>query len=132
MRILGFVTAIAVFLAGRAMAGEPVRLSVLYAGNPGSSRAKDFQAFLAEHFAKVQTTNFEKFKETEAKDFDVVLFDWTSIYLRDKQGKIDAQTEGQRSPKMPPVSRDFAKPSILIGAAGGLLGRSLQLKIHWV
>jgi hypothetical protein len=132
MRILSFAAAMAVFLAGRAIADEPIKLRLLYAGNPGSSRAKDFQAFLEKHFVKVQTTNFEQFKEAEAKDFDVVLLDWTSIYLRDKEGKIDTQTEGQNSPKMPPVSRNFAKPSILIGAAGGMLGRSLQLKIQWL
>jgi hypothetical protein len=133
MRCLSIMTALgAMFLAGQAWGDEPIKLSVLYAGNPGTDRAKDFQSFLEAHVTGVKVTNFGKFEEAEAKDFDVVLFDWTSIYLRDKKGKIDGNTEGARSPRLPKISRDFAKPSILIGAAGGLLGRSLHLKIGWL
>src|SRR5437764_118584 len=90
MRYASLVAAVAA-LAGwsqTATAAEKANVRVLYAGNPGSARTKDFVSFLRQHFTRVGETSYEKFKPDEAKGFDVVVFDWTSIYPRDKEGKI--------------------------------------------
>jgi hypothetical protein len=133
MRIPWTAAAAALLLAaGTLPAAEPISLKVLYAGNPGSARAKDFTAFLAEHFAKVTATDFGKFKEDEARDYDVVVFDWTSIYPRDKDGKLDESAGSIKMPAAPHLSQQFARPAVLIGAAGGDVAGSLQVKINWL
>ncbi len=104
---------------------EPIKLKVLYAGNSGSDRAKDFAAFL-------EKVDFGKFQEADAKDYDVVLFDWTSIYPRDKEGKINNSAGSITMPPAPHLSPDFAKATILIGAAGGQVAGTRQLKINWL
>jgi hypothetical protein len=127
------VTALAL-LGPAAHAAEKANLKVLYAGNVDSPRAKDFTSFLEKHFAKVTALDLGKFQEGDAKEHDVVLFDWTSIYPRDKDGKIVRAKEGL-SLSMPPavrLSRDFDRPTILIGAAGEQVAGTLQLKIDWL
>jgi hypothetical protein len=111
---------------------EKIALNVLYAGNPNTPRTKDFVSFLQQHFAKVGETSYEKFKSDEAKGYDVVVFDWTSIYPRDKDGKINNKLTGLESPKPPPLGREFDRPAVLIGAAGGFLAGHFQLKIDWL
>ena len=111
---------------------EKMALTVLYAGNPDSPRAKDFVAFLKQHFAKVGETSYEKFKPDEAKGYDVVVFDWTSIYPRGEGGKIDSKVTSLRSPKAPRLPADFDRPAVLIGAAGGDLAGPRRLKIDWL
>lgn len=130
---------LAAVLAALAVSGQPasaadekINLKVLYAGNPGSPRAKDFVAFLGRHFARVGATDYEKFKPEEAKDFDVVVFDWTSIYPRDESGKIAEKAGGLRSPKAPRLPADFDRPAVLIGAAGADVAGPLRLKIDWL
>jgi len=128
---LATLTALA-FLGGAASSAETIQLRVLYAGNSGSERAKDFVSFLQKHFAKVGSVQFGKFKESDAKEYDVVVFDWTSIYPRDKTGKIDNKVGNIKSPTPPRLSQDFARASVLIGAAGGQLAQSRKLKIDWL
>ena len=134
MRCLSLIAALVALsvLSPPASAAEKINLKVLYAGNHGSPRTKDFISFLEQHFVKVGQTNYEQFKQDEAKAFDVVIFDWTSIYPRDKDGKIDAKGTGIHSPKAPVLSAAFDRPAVLIGAAGGFLGQSLRLKIDWL
>ena len=112
-------------------AEEPIGLKVLYAGNPGSAREKDFVSFLGEHFQKVGTAHYSKFTEADAEGYDVILFDWTSIYPRDEDGKIKEKIDRLNSPTAPKLPEDFDRPSILIGAAGGFLAQPLRLKIDW-
>jgi hypothetical protein len=132
-RGLAVLALAAAALAGAAApAEERMGLKVLYAGNPGSGRAKDFTAFLEKHFAKVGATDFGKFKEEEARDYDVVIFDWTSIYARDKNGKINESGGNIAMPPGPRLSQDFARPAILIGAAGGEMANGLGIKINWL
>jgi hypothetical protein len=119
-------------LGPTAWAAEKIDLKVLYAGNPGSARAKDFASFLRRHFTKVGEINYDKFREAEAKGFDVVVFDWTSIYPRDKAGKISPKITRIDTPKAPELSASFDRPAILIGAAGGTLAGRLRLKIDWL
>lgn len=121
-------------LAPATPAAEKANLKVLYAGNVDSPRAKDFTAFLGEHFAEVKAVPLGKFREADAKGHDVVIFDWTSIYPRDKSGKINYDDKSLNL-AMPPnvqLSRNFDRPAILIGAAGGQVAGGQQLKIDWL
>jgi hypothetical protein len=129
--LVAALTALAL-TAPTARPAEKIALNVLYAGNPGSPRTKDFVSFLQQHFAKVGETSYEKFKPDEAKGYDVVVFDWTSIYPRDKNGKIDEKLANVHSPTPPQLSREFNRPAVLIGAAGGSLAGHFQLKIDWL
>lgn len=110
---------------------EPIALNVLYAGNPGSAREKDFTALLGKHFARVATADYQKFTADQAKGHDVVILDWTSIYPRDKDGKILEKIDGLNSPTPPKLAEDYNRATILIGAAGGFVGQALRLKIDW-
>jgi hypothetical protein len=119
-------------LAGPSQAGEPTALKVLYAGNPGSDREKDFTTFLEKSFAKVGSTDYRTFNEDGAKGYDVVILDWTSIYPRDDQGKMKKEFTRLNSPKPPHLSLTYDRPTILIGAAGGYATNRSQLKINWL
>jgi hypothetical protein len=112
-------------------AGEPLPLKVLYAGNPRSDREQDFRTFLEKHFAKVGTSDYQKFSEAQAKSYDVVIFDWTSIYPREKDGSLKKEFNGLNSPTPPKLTDQYDRPTILIGAAGGFLAQTLRLKIDW-
>ncbi len=114
-----------------ARADEPFAVRVLYSGNPGSDREKDFVSFLEKHFAKVGKADYRKFTKDQAKGYNVVVFDWTSIYPRDKDGKIKKEFNGLNSPAPPALSEQYDRASILIGAAGGFLAGQLGLKIDW-
>jgi hypothetical protein len=111
---------------------KKIDVKVLYAGKPGDARTKDFVAFLKQHFARVGQTDYEKFKPDEAKGFDVVIFDWPSIYPRDKDGKIAPKITQMNSPQPPKLQEGFDRPAILIGAAGSSATGQLQLKINWL
>jgi hypothetical protein len=135
--MLGRVFAVAAalaLLAPVADAAEKADLKILYAGNVDSPRAKDFTSFLEEHFARVTPVDLGKFRESDAQGHDVVLFDWTSIYPRHKDGRINSgkQAESISMPPTPHLSQDFDRPAILIGAAGGQVARGPLLKIDWL
>jgi hypothetical protein len=114
---------------GRCAAG-PLPLKVLYAGNPGSSRARDFVTFLGRHFAKVGTAHYGKVTAAELAPYDVVIFDWTSLYKRDGDGAVD-YTAGTVQPPVPPLPEDYAKATVLVGGGGGLVTFTRQLKLRW-
>jgi hypothetical protein len=113
-------------------ADEPFDLKVLYAGEPGSDREKDFVSHLGMHFTKVGKAAYQRFTEDQAKGYDVVIFDWGWIYPRDKSGKIDTQSSSLNLPSAPALSQRYDRPTILVGAAGGILGMSVRLKIDWL
>lgn len=131
MRMGWLAFAAALVLSGGARADEPIPLKVFYAGNPSSDREKDFASLLEKHFVKVGTADYQKFEPGQAKDYDVVILDWTSIYPRDENGKIKEKFDGLNSPIPPNLSNEYDRPTILIGAAGGFAAQSLQLKIDW-
>ena len=134
MRILWLtVASVSLFVVGQpAQTGEPIALKILYAGNPGSEREQDFTTFLGKSFAKVGTTDYRAFKEDDAKGYDVVILDWTSIYPRDDKGKIKQGPGGLNSPTPPKLSDTFDRPTILIGAGGGFATMQSHLKIDWL
>jgi hypothetical protein len=121
-------------LGPAARADEKANLKVLYAGNVNSPRAKDFTSFLEKHFVKVTPVDLGKLHDADAQGHDVVLVDWTSIYPRDKDGKItrDDQSPGISMPPAVQLSRDFDRPTVLIGAAGGKCSQGRDLKINWL
>jgi len=108
-------------------ADELLRVRVLYCGDHGSGREADFHSFLASHFTKVTLRDLREFKEADANGHDVVIFDWTNGF--DGKGHID-QKQWQRL-RAPKLSRAFARPTILIGRAGGEIATPLKLKINW-
>jgi hypothetical protein len=123
----------ALMLASQAVcAAEKIDVKVLYAGKPGDARTKDFVAFLQRHFVRVSETDYEKFNPDEAKGFDVVIFDWPSIYPRDKDGKIAPKLTSLNQPKPPKLTEDFDRAAILIGAAGGFVTMPLRTRINWL
>ena len=133
MRLRWLAAVAALVLMGHvAMAAEKIDLKVLYSGNPGSARAKDFASFLEKQFTKVGQVDFSKFKEVDANQYDVVIFDWTSIYPRNKEGKIDNSVRSITMPPAPQLSPSYTKATILIGAAGGQVAGTRQLKINWL
>ena len=125
-------TLLVFFAQSVASAMEPINLKVLYAGNPGSDRTKDFKEFLERYFTSVAVVDFRQFEEAQAADHDVVIFDWTTIYARDAEGKILQDQNGITMPPAPQLSRDFDRATILIGAAGGQVAGRLDLKINWL
>ncbi len=136
MRVLwaALAMAVAATFGCATHAADKADLKVLYAGNLDSPRAKDFLSFLGKHFIQVKPVELEKLQDADAKGQDVVLIDWTSIYPRDKDGKIARDNQGA-SMKMPPavkLSRNFDRPTILIGAAGGQFSQGRELKINWL
>jgi hypothetical protein len=114
------------------MADDPIALKVLYAGNPGSDRSKDFMTFLGKSFAKVGSTDYRTFKKDDADGYDVVILDWTSIYPRNEHGQIKQGSSGLDSPTPPKLPTTFVRPTILIGAAGGYATMRSHLKINWL
>ena len=59
------------------------KLKVLYAGYPDGSREAAFETFLRKWFDTVDTIHLEKLSMTTARDFDVIIADWTSYYGKD-------------------------------------------------
>lgn len=110
-----------------ARSAEPLAVRVLYAGNLKDRRADDFQLFLKANFTQVTMTDLRSFREAEAKDHDVVIFDWSMTY--DGKGSPD---DSKPRPKIPQLSNDFARPSIMIARTAGSMSKSLKLKINWL
>ena len=107
-------------------------LRVLYAGNPGSERMADFQSFLADHFVEVGTTDFEKITVDDARPYDVIVFDWTSIMPRDEAGEVRQDVFQLNMPETPKLPKDWDRPSIIIGAAGTRIADLFRSKIDWL
>ena len=133
-RWMAVAAAALALLGSAAHAAEKANLKVLYAGNVDSPRAKDFTSFLEKHFVQVTPVDLGKLRDADAQGHDVVLVDWTSIYPRDKDGKItnDDKSPGITMPPAPRLSPDFDRPAVLIGAAGGQVSQGLQIKINWL
>ena len=116
--------------AAAAIAVEQVKkqdVKVLYAGNPEHERTADFEKFLKQHFTEVGVTSFEKVTPESAKDYDVIIFDWSKILMKDANGALSL-----KMPKRPDLPKDFRPPMILIGGSGVQVAEKLGAKIHWL
>lgn len=101
---------------------DPIALRVLYAGKPGSEREKRVVAFLEKQFNKVGKASLTEFKAADAADYDVVLFDWTSMA---PDGRVLPQ------PDLPKLD-DFDRAAVLVGHVGGSIGGQERLKLDWL
>lgn len=117
-------------MAPQEPAAEKIALRVLYAGQPESPREKEFVELLGRHFEKVGTIHLKSASTDAAKDWDVVVLDWVSIYARDEKGEM-VRGKGLT---MPPVKLDakFSRATVMIGATGGQVGGARKLKLDWL
>jgi hypothetical protein len=80
---------------------------VLYAGDPKSDRTADFRSFLARHFTLVGLADYLSLRQADTKGYDVIILDWPDLPPRER-GVF----------KVPALSHDYDRPTILIG--GGI------------
>ena len=113
------IVAIAIIRLAASGAGQPttqkVDLNILYAGNPAGRRTVDFAAFLARHFASVETTDLATLTEEHASRFDVVVLDHDA-----------------RRPPRPKFSDGYSVPTVTAGVAGAFIGNTNRLKTGYL
>jgi len=111
---------------------DRLNLRVLYAGKPDHARARDFIQFLDAHFVNPMATSYETITAEEAKDYDVIIFDWPSILPRDENGDVLRDNFRLQSPKQPSLPEDWDRPSIVIGGPGQNIAGMFRSKIDWL
>ncbi len=97
-----------------ARSDERIPLSILYAGNPGTAREKQYTEFLQQHFRKVDRAAIVGFTDALAAGHDVVIFDWDGVYPRDASGKADEPVKGLRMPKGAKVAESYDRRTVVI------------------
>jgi len=128
LSLLGLMSLLA--LPATARADEPIPLTILYAGRPGTEREKEFTGFLEKHFQKVDRVALDAFTDAQAEGHDVVIFDWGTIYARDAENKIiESNDLIFNMPMEAKVSASYSRPTIVIGAGSQNPIRLLRLKI---
>ncbi len=106
-------------VASAADAGNQDRagLRILYAGLLETDRAKDFVAFLCEHFPKVETTDYNSFTGWEATGFDVSI--------------IDHDGADTKAPRLL-LSPFYSAATITVGVPGAHICSRLSLKTAYL
>ena len=101
---------------------EKIDMRLLYVGQPGTAREKDFLEFLQAHFKKVEAAAWKGFNFGQAPGFDVIIFDW------DERG-----FDGKRF-TAPPVRfpADYTRATLTMGVAGALMCSSAALKTGYL
>ena len=102
---------------------EVLELSVLYAGDVEHPRTSTWVRFLERHTRGVEAIDLSELSRAAAVDHDVVIVDSPSPF--GEEGRFDM-------PEVPALSRDFDRPTILVGAAGGALLRKVKIKLDWL
>ena len=118
------------FLTASARAEEKLDVRVLYCGDLGSVREADFRMFLEKYFKKVTLCGADRFHADDAKDQDVVIFDWTNTY--DGKGGFDEAANKKMATVSISLGANFSRPAILVGQMGGRVATPLKLKIDWL
>ncbi|MHC4170013.1 MAG: hypothetical protein ACYSWQ_23945 [Planctomycetota bacterium] len=90
-----------------------IKLRILLTISPKEGRTADFVAFLSKHFVKVETTDYESFREELADDFDVVIIDYGMT------------RPGTLTPELTP---EYSRATVTLGVAGSMVCRRLRLK----
>lgn len=90
-----------------------IKLRILCTTSPNEGRTADFTSFLSRHFIKVETTDYESFREELAKDFDVVIIDYGAT---------------RPGTPVPQLSPSYSRATITFGVAGSMVCRQLDLK----
>ncbi|HTY61985.1 MAG TPA: hypothetical protein VMG30_06975 [Acidobacteriota bacterium] len=113
-------------------AGEKYSLKVLYIGDPGTPRAKEFMQFLEEHFTRAQALSRESFNPGRAAGWDVVLLEWPqaqiTITVDAASGAppdLEQIMEKRLGPSPLGPRESWSKPTVLLGSAG------LNLAMAW-
>jgi hypothetical protein len=110
--------------APSALAEERIGLAVLYAGAKDHPRTAEFTAFLSRTFVRVEAIDLAALSTEAARGADVVIVDSPTPYKPGDRFEM---------PKVPELGADYAKPTILMGAAGGVvLGQRRTLKLTWL
>ena len=125
-RYLGFFAALALvtfacsssFAADAAASSPKIALRVIYFGHPQSARAKDFVGLLQQHFTKVGQGDLDTFRESDAAGYAVTILDYDELKVVKNRIEMPKKI----------VSRQFAHPTITIGATGALICQQLGLK----
>jgi hypothetical protein len=108
-------------LATPALAEEKIDLAVLYAGVKDDPRTAEFTEFLSKTFTRVTAIDLGTLTAGTAGAADVVIVDAPSPCK--EGGKFEF-------PKEPALGTDYAKPTILMGDAGGVvLNTNPKLKL---
>ncbi len=94
--------------------GEKIDLKVLFAGDPETTRTKDFVDFLGQHFSQVSFCEVSKYNEDDSTGHDVILLDSESFRTR-----------------ISGLTKDGGRPTMLIGAFGGMTGSRLQVRTNY-
>ncbi len=117
MRTLGAFVGLSLGVAGVAAAGaaELSQLKVMYVGDAGSTRAKQFESFLRQNVGEVAVASRRSFTAAAATNFDVVLLDWPQPAEQD--WKTGHSPLGARA--------KWDRPTVLLGSAG------LNLAVVW-
>lgn len=118
-----YVSCITMLCASPALAADKSPLRILYAGNVGTPREKDFVDFLRAEFIAVQTVALTAFSPRDSDRFDVTIFDWARIQ--------DPHATGLNIPQVN-IDRDFKRAALLVGGIGGRIGGNLGLKLDWL
>lgn len=90
-----------------------IRLRILCTSSPKEGRTADFTSFLSKHFIKVETTDYEGFREEMADDFDVVIIDYGAT---------------RPGTPVPQLSRAYSRATVTFGVSGSMVCRRLNLK----
>src|SRR5580704_16906313 len=110
-------------------AEERFDVRVLYCGDPKSAREAAYGSFLKRNFTNVTFRDEREFRESDARGHDLVIFDWSSVY--DGKGNPENQLS-ERYHGGPSLSLNYARPTILVGWAGGTSSSQFNLKINWL
>ncbi len=103
---------------------KKIELSVLYAGTKDDPRTAEFTEFLSKTFTRVEAIGLEMLSAEAARGADVVIVDSPSPYRKGDKFQM---------PKVQAPGTDYAKPTILMGAAGGqVLNQQRTLKLNWL
>lgn len=92
-----------------------IKLRILCTTSPEEGRTDDFVSFLSKHFVKVDTTDYESFRQELAEDFDVVIIDY------------GMERFGSPTPT-PQLSRYYSRATVTMGVPGSMVCRRLRLK----
>ena len=87
---------------------------MLFAGDPGTERTKDFLAFLGQHFSQVRFADIKKHTRAGSAGHDVIILDSANFRTKTRE-----------------FSRDDGRPTILVGTFGGMLGMRWKLRTNW-
>jgi len=88
---------------------EKIDLRILFVGQPGAERTKDFEDFLTKNFKEVVTIDKKSFNEDKTPEFDVIVFD-----------------------EIIKISRKYSRATVTIGAAGTTICDRLDLKTGYL